>query len=56
MPWTTADVDKHYEGATPGEKTRWVAVANAALDEYHDEGAAIRIANAAVNKARQHNG
>lgn len=53
MPWTPDDADKHYGGLSPAEKKKWAHVANAALDEYHDEGRAIRTANAAVNKGRR---
>ena len=54
MPWTTADVDRHYAGLGDKQKRQWVAVANSCLDAgKHDEGACIRMANAAVNKSKE---
>jgi len=52
MPWSTSDVDRHMHGLTPHEKSIWVAAGNAALHAGKDDGAAIRIANAAVNRHR----
>jgi hypothetical protein len=51
MPWSPKDASKHTKAAdTTKLKELWADVANRALME-HDEGAAIRIANAAVKKA-----
>ena len=52
MPWSTDDVKKHYGGASDHQKEIWVAAANNALQEYGEEGRAIRVANAAVNKSK----
>ena len=52
MPWTAADAHRHTKAAdTPKKQHRWATVANAALADGKDEGAAIRIANAAVGKS-----
>jgi hypothetical protein len=52
MPWTVADVDRHYRGSTDAEKQLWVDVANRQLAERGGEGRAIRGANAVVNRHR----
>jgi hypothetical protein len=53
MPYTVADVDRHYRGLTDAEKQLWVDVANRQLAEHGDEGRAIREANAVVNRNRE---
>jgi hypothetical protein len=53
MPYTLADVDRHYGGLTEPQKQVWVAVANQQLAAHGDEGRAIREANAVVNRQRQ---
>jgi hypothetical protein len=55
MPYTVADVDRHYRGLTDAEKRLWVDVANRQLAEHGDEGRAIREANAVVNRNRDGN-
>jgi len=51
MPWSPGDAKKHTKKATTSRlRELWADTANRALME-HDEGAAIRIANAAVAKA-----
>ena len=52
MPWTVADVDRHYRGLADAEKQLWVDVANRQLAEHGDEGRAIREANAVLNRHR----
>jgi uncharacterized protein YdaT len=52
MPWTVADVDRHYRGLTDHEKRIWVDVANQQLAEHGDEDRAIREANAVVSRYR----
>ena len=53
MPWTKASATSHTKKAdTPKRKRQWSKVANAVLEETHDEGRAVRIANAAVKKAK----
>ncbi len=54
MPWSAGDVDRHYGGLQSHEKDIWVAAANNALKEYGNEGQAVRVANAAVNKQKKH--
>lgn len=51
MPWTAADAPRHTSKAdTPKKRHQWAVVANAALADGKSEGAAVRIANAAVAK------
>jgi len=51
MPWTSKDATKHTKAAkSPGAKKQWAKTADAVLAKSGDEGKAIRIANAAVNK------
>jgi hypothetical protein len=51
MPWTAADAERHTGKAdTPKKRHQWATVANAALADGKDDGAAIRIANAAIAK------
>ena len=53
-PWTGADAPRHTKKAdTPRLKRIWARAANGALKDYADEGKAVRIANAAVKKARK---
>lgn len=52
MPWTIKDVPDHVKGLTPAQQAVWVKVANEELDENpNDEASAIKIANAAAEKA-----
>lgn len=54
MPWTPKDAPSHTKEAnTPHLRRLWAAAANAALKEYKDEGRAIRVADAAVNKEKK---
>ena len=49
MPWTAADAQRHNKSAdTPAKQHQWATVANAALEEYGDDGKAIATANAAI--------
>lgn len=51
MPWTAADAERHTGKAdSPKKRHQWATVANAALADGKEEGAAIRIANAAIAK------
>lgn len=51
MPWGLSDARSHTRAANTGHKKRvWSAAANSALKSGKSEGAAVRIANAAVNK------
>jgi len=52
MPWTEADVDRHYKGLDAKQKRQWCHVANGALDRGDDDGTAIRKANGAVNNSK----
>jgi hypothetical protein len=59
MPWKIGDVDALKKGMNSKEKRMWVSVANSALKSCTAKGGAdcekhaIRIASAAVNKARK---
>lgn len=54
MPWTADDAPRFNKKAKSKHlKSLWAKAANAALSQYHDEGRAIRVANAAVTKALQ---
>lgn len=54
MPWTPSKAHSHTKRAqTPAAKRQWATVANRVLDESGDEGKAIRVANAAVNKRKK---
>jgi hypothetical protein len=54
MPWTSKDATKHTKAAkSPAAKRQWAKVADSALAKSGDEGSAIRIANAAVNKRKK---
>ena len=53
MPWNADDAPK-FNKKTEGSlhlREIWVNAANKALREYGDEGRAIQVANAAVNRA-----
>jgi hypothetical protein len=51
MPWTSKDAKRHTKAAkSPAAKKQWAKTADAVLAKSGDEGKAIRIANAAVNK------
>lgn len=51
MPWSASDAMGHTKKAdTPAKQKKWATIANAALDDGHDEGSAVRIANAAISK------
>lgn len=53
MPWSSLDAPRHTREARTRElRQLWARVANEALERTHDEGLAIREANAAVSKAR----
>lgn len=54
MPWKPSDSQSHTRKAsTPAKKEQWSAAANAVLKKTHDEGQAIRVANAAVGKPKK---
>jgi hypothetical protein len=49
MPWTAQDAEKHTHKANTAElQELWAKVANERLQKTHDEGRAIREANAVV--------
>lgn len=51
MPWKPEDAPRHtHKADTPHKKKIWAEAANHALEEYGEESAAIRVANAAVAK------
>lgn len=52
MPWSPDDGPaRHTKKAnTPAKKKQWAAAANSVREKTGDEGKAVRIANAAVNK------
>lgn len=53
MPWKMSDALRHTgKAATPGAKKQWASTANAVLKRTGDEGQAVRVANAAVKKAK----
>ena len=53
MPWNAKDATKHTKAAKSAHlKRQWAAAANASLKAGKSEGAAIRIANAAVAKSK----
>lgn len=58
MPWNPEDAPRHTKKAdTPHKKKIWCEAANNALEEYGgDEGRAIRVANAAVDKYDENQG
>ncbi len=54
MPWQPSDAPRHtHKANTPTLCRLWSDVANNVLAETGDEGRAIRIANAAVVRARR---
>jgi uncharacterized protein YdaT len=54
MPWTSKDATKHTKSAkSPASKKQWAKTADAVLAQSGNEGKAIRIANAAVNKRKK---
>lgn len=54
MPWTPKDATRHTKAAkSPAAKKQWAKVADATLAKSGDEGSAIRIANAAINKRKK---
>ena len=54
MPWEKKDATKHQKAAkSDADKRLWSAVANKVLHESGDEGKAIRIANAQINKKKR---
>lgn len=52
MPWSPSDgPSRHTKKAnSPAKRKQWADVANKVREESGDEGKAVRIANAAVNK------
>lgn len=51
MPWKPEDATRHTKNAkTKKLKRIWAAAANSSLSDDGDEGKAVRIANAAVDK------
>lgn len=52
MPWSPSDgPSRHTKKATsPNKKRQWAHVANDVLAKTHDEGRAVREANAAVKR------
>ena len=57
MPWTPNDAERYTKKAdTSHLRSIWASAANKHLAETGDDGAAVRIANAAVNRARRGKG
>jgi len=54
MPWKPDDGPARHtkKAKSPAAKKQWSSVANKVLAESHDEGKAVRIANAAVAKRK----
>ena len=53
MPWTPRDAPRYTKAANTSSLSRlWAKAANAALKANGDDAKAIRIANAAVKKAK----
>ena len=52
MPWTPDDAVTHNKKATGAKAKQWSAVANKVLEQSGDDGKAVRIANAAIQKNR----
>lgn len=53
MPWTPEEAEQHTHKASTKElQELWAKIANETLERTHDEGRAIREANAVI--ARQH--
>lgn len=53
MPWYADDAPNHtHKANTPYLRRLWAKTANSDLEKHHDDGRAIRIANAAVARAR----
>lgn len=50
MPWNSSDVSRHNKGVKGKNRQKWAKIANAVLAKDGDEGKAIRIANAAVER------
>lgn len=56
MPWKPSDaIGKTKKAGTPKAAKQWAGTANAVLSKSGDEGKAVRIANAAVNKTKAQN-
>ena len=54
MPWLPEDAYRHdHKADTPHLQRLWAEVADSVLVDTGDEGRAVRIANAAVAKARR---
>jgi len=54
MPWLPEEAYRHdHKADTPELQRLWAEVANSVLADTGDEGRAIRIANAAVARARR---
>ena len=55
MPWTGRTFRSRHNHQLTGEQaSRAAGIANAVLEKSGDEGRAIRVANAVVNRGRQH--
>jgi hypothetical protein len=55
MPWQPEDAPRHtHKADTPHLCRLWSAVANSVLVETRNEGLAVRAANAAVARSKQH--
>lgn len=54
MPWTSSTFrSRHNKGLSKGQSSKAASIANAILKKTGNEGKAIRIANAAVKRARK---
>lgn len=54
MPWTARSAHSHtHKAKSKTAKRQWSKVANSVLKRTHDEGRAIRAANAAVARRRK---
>ena len=56
MPWTVKDAHRFKRGLTPDQAQAWTVIANAAREEYGDEGRAIRTANSQASRMHRENG
>lgn len=51
MPWSSDDAHKYKKGLSGEQARKWAKIANSALEQYGDEGRAIKVANSKVSKA-----
>lgn len=54
MPWKSGDASSHTKRANTAQKKKlWAEIANEELAATGDEGAAIRVANAAIRRIKK---